>query len=90
MSRQERLGAGEVTPNDSHVSYAYFLLDVMADKKKESTPPPLLLMPAGGGLTLTPPDQPNFLMPVIQSEPALIGEMRTVMVIIYEQRYARF
>lgn len=46
----------------------------MADKgKKDSTPPPLLLMPAGGGLTLNPPDQPNVLMPVIQSEPSLFG-----------------
>ncbi|XP_005097689.1 phospholipase DDHD2 isoform X2 [Aplysia californica] len=45
----------------------------MADRsKKESTPPPLLLMPAGGGLTLTPPEQPNFLMPVVQSGPALL------------------
>ncbi|XP_056004599.1 phospholipase DDHD2-like isoform X2 [Ostrea edulis] len=46
----------------------------MADKgKKDTTPPPLLLMPAGGGLTLNPPDQPNVLMPVIQSEPSLLG-----------------
>ncbi|XP_022287855.2 triacylglycerol hydrolase DDHD2-like isoform X2 [Crassostrea virginica] len=46
----------------------------MADKgKKDTTPPPLLLMPAGGGLTLNPPDQPNVLMPVIQSEPSLFG-----------------
>lgn len=48
---------------------------VMADKsKKESTPPPLLLMPAGGGLTLNPPEQPSFLMPVVQSEPSLLGQ----------------
>lgn len=41
----------------------------MADRyKKESTPPPLLLMPPGGGLTLTPPEQPNILMPVIQNQ----------------------
>ena len=47
----------------------------MADKsKKESTPPPLLLMPAGGGLTLNPPEQPSFLMPVVQSEPSLLGK----------------
>ncbi|XP_046327437.2 phospholipase DDHD2-like isoform X2 [Haliotis rufescens] len=46
----------------------------MADRgKKDSTPPPLLLMPAGGGLTLNPPDQPNVLMPIIQSEPSLLG-----------------
>ena len=46
----------------------------MADRsKKEPTPPPLLLMPAGGGLTLTPPDQENVLMPVIQSEASLFG-----------------
>ena len=46
----------------------------MADRsKKEPTPPPLLLMPAGGGLTLTPPDQDNVLMPVIQSEASLFG-----------------
>ncbi|XP_041368088.1 phospholipase DDHD2-like isoform X2 [Gigantopelta aegis] len=46
----------------------------MADRgKKDSTPPPLLFMPAGGGLTLTPPEQPNVLMPVIQSEPSLLG-----------------
>ena len=29
-------------------------------------------MPAGGGLTLNPPDNQNFLMPVIQSEPSLL------------------
>ncbi|XP_033756021.1 phospholipase DDHD2-like isoform X2 [Pecten maximus] len=46
----------------------------MADRNaKDSTPPPLLLMPAGGGLTLNPPDHPNVLMPVIQSEPSLLG-----------------
>ncbi|XP_069140492.1 phospholipase DDHD2-like [Argopecten irradians] len=46
----------------------------MADRNaKDSTPPPLLLMPAGGGLTLNPPDNPNVLMPVIQSEPSLLG-----------------
>ena len=45
----------------------------MADRgNKDSTPPPLLLMPAGGGLTLNPPDNQNFLMPVIQSEPSLL------------------
>ena len=46
----------------------------MADRsKKEPTPPPLLLMPAGGGLTLTPPDQENVLMPVVQAEASLFG-----------------
>ncbi|OWF51709.1 phospholipase DDHD2-like isoform X2 [Mizuhopecten yessoensis] len=46
----------------------------MADRNaKDSTPPPLLFMPAGGGLTLNPPDHPNVLMPVIQSEPSLLG-----------------
>ncbi|XP_061185904.1 phospholipase DDHD2-like isoform X1 [Saccostrea echinata] len=46
----------------------------MADKgKKDTTPPPLLLMPAGGGLTLNPPTQSNLLMPVVQSEPSLLG-----------------
>lgn len=45
----------------------------MADRgNKDSTPPPLLLMPAGGGLTLNPPDNQNFLMPVVQSEPSLL------------------
>ncbi|XP_029645752.1 phospholipase DDHD2 isoform X2 [Octopus sinensis] len=43
----------------------------MADRsRKEATPPPLLLMPANGGLTLNPPEQPNVLMPVVQSETA--------------------
>ncbi|GFR86757.1 SEC23-interacting protein, partial [Elysia marginata] len=46
----------------------------MADRfKKESTPPPLLLMPPGGGLTLTPPEQPNILMPVIQNQSPLLS-----------------
>ncbi|KAK3092754.1 hypothetical protein FSP39_006892 [Pinctada imbricata] len=46
----------------------------MSDKKgKDGTPPPLLLMPAGGGLTLNPPDQPGLFMPVVQSEPTLLG-----------------
>ena len=41
----------------------------MADRsKKDNTPPPLLLMPAGTGLTLTPPEQQNFLMPVVQNQ----------------------
>ncbi|CAG5121164.1 unnamed protein product, partial [Candidula unifasciata] len=45
----------------------------MSDRaRKEVTPPPLLLMPAGGGLTLTPPDQPNLLMPIVQSVPPLL------------------
>uniref|UniRef100_A0A0B6YFN9 Uncharacterized protein n=1 Tax=Arion vulgaris TaxID=1028688 RepID=A0A0B6YFN9_9EUPU len=45
----------------------------MSDRsKKDVTPPPLLLMPAGGGLTLTPPDQPNVLLPVVQSASSLL------------------
>ncbi|CAE1287477.1 SEC23-interacting protein,Phospholipase DDHD2 [Acanthosepion pharaonis] len=45
----------------------------MADRhRKEATPPPLLLIPASGGLTLNPPEQPNILMPVVQSEPSLL------------------
>lgn len=61
----------------------------MADKgKKDSTPPPLLLMPAGGGLTLNPPDQPNVLMPVIQSEPSLFGSGNISNINLICQQYA--
>ncbi|GFO31587.1 sec23-interacting protein [Plakobranchus ocellatus] len=46
----------------------------MADRaKKESTPPPLLLMPPSGGLTLTPPEQPNTLMPIVQNSAPLLS-----------------
>lgn len=62
---------------------------LMADKgKKDSTPPPLLLMPAGGGLTLNPPDQPNVLMPVIQSEPSLFGSGNISNINLICQQYA--
>lgn len=61
----------------------------MGDKgKKDSTPPPLLLMPAGGGLTLNPPDQPNVLMPVIQSEPSLFGSGNISNINLICQQYA--
>ena len=59
---------------------------LMADRgNKDSTPPPLLLMPAGGGLTLNPPDNQNFLMPVVQSasEPSLLDSGKLLVQITY-------
>ena len=77
-SKEGNFSKGAKSSFRRHVNCSIRLLltCVMADRsKKEPTPPPLLLMPAGGGLTLNPPDQPQFLMPVIQSESPLLGKV---------------
>jgi hypothetical protein len=49
-------------------------------------------MPAGGGLTLNPPDNQNFLMPVIQSEPSLLdsGSFKFCTQYVYKNKKTLF